>query len=205
MTERIYLLPLWLRLWHWTNALLIITLAVTGFSLHFAAPGFALVEFSTAVRIHNIAGLALVALYFFFVVANAISGNWWQYVPKPPGILERCWRQTRYYAWGVFKGEAEPFPVTREVNFNALQSIIYWVIMYVVLPISIASGLVYLNPRFSPAELFGVDGHLTVAMVHYLSASVIVLFAIAHIYLGTMGAKVTSMFKTMITGWHEGE
>lgn len=205
MTERIYLLPLWLRLWHWANALLILTLMATGFSLHFATPGKEIIEFAWAVRVHNIAGLALVALYFFFVVANAFSGNWWQYVPKPPGILNRCWLQARYYAWGIFKGESEPFPITREVNFNALQSISYWIVMYVILPALIVTGLIYLDPESVPPALFGFDGHLIVAMLHYLIAVIVVLFLIVHVYICTMGAKVTSTFKTMITGWHEHE
>lgn len=203
MSERIYLLPLWLRLWHWTNAALILTLCLTGISLHFASPSFQLVEFSLAVRLHNVAGLCLAGLYAFFVVANAISGNWWQYVPKPPGILHRCWLQMRYYGWGVFKGEAEPFPVSAQVNFNALQSLVYWGVMYLLLPITIVSGLVYLKPALAPPDVFGFDGHLVVAMLHYLSAGLILIFAIAHVYLGSMGAKVSSMYKTMITGWHE--
>lgn len=203
MSERFYLLPLWLRLWHWANALLIITLAVTGISLHFASPARPLIEFSLAVRIHNIAGVSLVCLYAFFVVANALSGNWWQYVPKPPGILQRCWLQTRYYCWGVFKGEREPFPVTKETNFNALQAVTYWFVIYIVLPVIIVTGLLFLYPTLAPTEMFGMDGLLPVAMLHFLAAAFVILFAIAHIYLGTMGSKVTSLFKTMITGWHE--
>lgn len=77
MTDRIYLLPLWIRIWHWTNALLIITLIVTGVSLHFADAGRTLVEFSLAARIHDIAGISLVVVYTFFVIANIVSGNWW--------------------------------------------------------------------------------------------------------------------------------
>jgi thiosulfate reductase cytochrome b subunit len=203
MTERIYLLPLWLRLWHWTNAALILTLCATGVSLHFSRPGFVLIEFSWAVRIHNVAGVSLACLYAFFVIANAISGNWWQYVPKPPGILKRCWLQTRYYCWGVFKGEPEPFKITLETNFNALQALTYWAVIYMVLPVTVVTGLIFLYPRFAPVEMFGMDGLLPVAMLHYLSAVIILLFAIAHIYLGTMGTKVGSLFKTMITGWHE--
>jgi thiosulfate reductase cytochrome b subunit len=203
MSERIYLLPLWLRLWHWLNALLIITLCITGFSLHFAGPDAHVVEFSLAVRIHNIAGVSLAILYFVFVIANALSGNWWQYVPKPPGILHRCWLQVRYYCFGVFKGEPEPFPVTKEANFNALQSLIYWFIVYVNMPITVVSGLIYLTPLYVPREFFGFDGHLLVALIHYLSAVLILLYLIAHMYLATMGATVTSMLKTMITGWHE--
>ena len=93
-----------------------------------------------------IAGLALAALYGFFVIANAVSGNWWQYVPKSPGVLQRCWTQTRFYLWGVFKGEREPFPMTREANFNALQAIIYWLVMYLLLPITIVSAFILDSP-----------------------------------------------------------
>lgn len=204
MSHRIFLLPLWLRLWHWTNASLIIVLSVTGFSLHFADSAAILVPFALAARIHNIAGIALLAAYGFFVVANIVSGNWWQYVPKPPGILHRCWVQSRFYCWGIFKGEPHPYPPTAQANFNALQAVVYWVIMYVVVPATALSGLIFLYPEFAPERMFGLDGLLPVALVHTVSATVIVLFMLAHIYLGTTGVKVTSLFKMMITGWHEG-
>lgn len=200
---RIYLLPTWVRAWHWTNALLIITLCFTGVSLHFASDTLQIVEFSLSVRIHNFAGVALVALYAFFVVANALTGNWWQFVPKPPGILERCWKQTRFYLWGVFKGEPEPYPVTHEENFNALQSLTYWFIIYMVMPVIVVSGLIFLYPQFAPNEMFGMDGLLPIAMLHYISAAIILAFLIAHVYLCTFGKKISSTFKTMITGWHE--
>lgn len=203
MTEKIYLLPLWLRLWHWTNALLIITLSVTGFSLHLATPKLPLLEFSLAARIHDIAGVALIITYSFFVIANIVSGNWWQYVPKPPDILKRCWVQTKWYLFGIFKGEPHPYPVTREVNFNALQALIYWFIMYLVLPVVMLTGLIFLFPEFTPEKIHGMDGLLPVALLHFISASAIVMFMVAHIYLGTTGSTVSSMFKTMITGWHK--
>ena len=108
MAHREYLFPLWLRLWHWTNALLILTLAVTGMSLHFADPDLPLVEFSLAVRIHNIAGVSLMGAYVFFVVANIVSGNWWQYVPKPPDILKQAIDQGKWYAFGIFRDDPHP-------------------------------------------------------------------------------------------------
>lgn len=203
MSERIYLLPVWIRLWHWTNALLIITLAITGISLHFADPKLPLVEFSLAARIHDIAGIALVAVYTLFVIANIVSGNWWQYVPKPPGVLERCWIQTKWYCWGIFKGEPHPYRVSEETNFNALQAISYWVIMYVILPLMLLTGIIFLVPEFAPDRVFGFDGLLPVAVLHYLTGAAIVMFMIVHIYLGTTGKTATSMFKTMLTGWHE--
>lgn len=203
MSKREYLMPLWLRLWHWSNALLIVALSITGISLHFSDPSLPLVEFSRAARLHNIAGVALSALYCFFVLANIVSGNWWQYVPKPPGVLQRCLVQSRYYAWGIFKGEPHPYPVTREANFNALQAIVYWAVMYLAMPVVVLSGLVYLYPQFAPDRLFGMDGLLPVALVHYLSAAVIFMFMISHIYLGTTGKTATSLFRMMVTGWHE--
>lgn len=203
MRDRVYLLPLWLRIWHWTNALLIVVLAVSGYSLHFAEPGLPLVPFALAARIHDIAGILLLGAYVFFVIANIGTGNWWQYVPKPPGVLHRCWVQTRYYCRGIFRGEPHPYPPTPEVNFNALQAVVYWVVMYLIMPTVVISGLMFMFPQLAPESVFGMDGLLPVALLHTLAASAIVIFAIAHIYLGTMGVTATSLFKMMITGWHE--
>ena len=203
MSERIFLLPLWIRIWHWSNALLIVTLTITGISLHFADAKLPLVEFSLAARIHEIAGISLVVVYGLFVIANIVSGNWWQYVPKPPGVLNRCWIQAKWYGWGVFKGEPHPYRVSEEANFNALQALSYWVIMYMVMPVMLFTGIVFLVPEFAPDRFFGFDGLLPVAILHYLTGAVIVMFMIVHIYLGTTGKTATSMFKTMVTGWHE--
>ncbi|MBF0325249.1 MAG: cytochrome b/b6 domain-containing protein [Alphaproteobacteria bacterium] len=203
MSERIYLLPVWIRAWHWCNAVLILTLIVTGASLHFSDPNLPLLEFSRAASIHNVAGVALASLYGLFVVANIVSGNWWQYVPKPPGIGHRCMVQARYYAYGIFRGESHPYPPTREANFNALQALVYWFVMYILVPTVVATGLVFMNPEIAPERLFGLDGLLPVAVLHYLSGTIITLFVVAHIYLGTTGVTVTSLFKMMITGWHE--
>lgn len=203
MTNRVFMLPLWIRLWHWSNAAAILALAVTGISMHFSDPNLPLVEFSLAARIHNVVGVFLAGLWVVFVIANIVTGNWWQYVPKPPGIIGRCLTQMRYYGGGIFKGEPEPYPPTPEVNFNALQAVTYWSIMYLVLPVVIATGLIFMYPQFAPDTLFGLDGLLPIALVHYVCAAVILMFVVSHIYLGTVGPKVTTLFKMMITGWYE--
>lgn len=203
MSERVYLMPLWLRLWHWTNAALIITLAVTGASLHWADPTLPLVEFALAARIHDVAGLALLAAYGFFVVANVVSGNWWQYVPKPPGVLQRCLTQVRWYCWGIFRGEPHPYPVTLQTNFNALQALIYWGVMYLLMPLLLATGVVFMLPQLAPDRIAGFDGLLPVALLHTLLGAAMVMFMVSHIYLGTTGRTVGAMFRTMVTGWHQ--
>lgn len=203
MTHRVFVLPLWIRLWHWTNALLIIVLIVTGASLHFADPELPLVPFELSAQVHSIAGLLLVALYVLFVIANVISGNWWQYVPKPGGFGDRIMRQTRYYAWGIFRGEPPPYAPTREVNFNAMQQIVYWVIMYLFMPLLLITGLIFMWPDLAPRQVFGKDGLIPIAVLHYLTGLIITVFMIAHIYLGSCGKRVRTHYRMMITGWHE--
>lgn len=202
MAKREYLIATWIRVWHWTNALLILILGITGMSVHFADPDRMLVEFSLAVRLHNIAGVTLIGAYLFFVIANIVSGNWWQFVPKPPGIIQRLIKQAMWYGIGVFKGEPHPHEPSKDEHFNVLQAVTYWNVMYLLMPVILISGLVYLYPEFAPDTLFGFDGLLPVAMVHYLSASAVLLFMLSHIYLGTTGKTVGQMFRMMITGWH---
>lgn len=203
MSERVFILSLWIRLWHWANAILILLLILSGASLHFSDAALPLLPFAVAVKVHNVAGLALTAMYAVFVVGNIVSGNWWQYVPKPGGFLQRCWAQTRFYCWGIFAGEPHPYPPTPAANFNSLQQIIYWLIMYMLMPALIVTGLVFLWPEFAPKRAFGMDGLLPVAVLHYVLGVLITAFTIAHIYLATTGVRVTSLVRMMITGWHE--
>ncbi len=202
MAEREYLIAPWIRIWHWSNALLILILGITGMSVHFADPERVLVEFSLAVRIHNVAGVTLIGAYLFFVVANLVSGNWWQFVPKPPGILQRLIKQALWYGIGIFKGEPHPHEPSKDEHFNALQAVTYWTVMYLLMPVILISGLIYLYPEFAPDTLFGFDGLLPIALVHYLSAVAVLLFMLSHIYLGTTGKTVGQMVRMMITGWH---
>lgn len=203
MAERLYLVALWIRLWHWINAALILTLGVTGLSIHFADPALTLVDFALAVRLHNIAGVLLIGAYLFFVIANIVTGNWWHFVPKPPGILQRILKQVRWYGFGVFRGEPHPHEPSPGEHFNALQAVTYWSVMYLLLPVILITGLIYLYPEFAPDTLFGFDGLLPVALMHYLAAVVLLLFLLSHIYLGTTGQSVGQLFKMIITGWHE--
>lgn len=203
MAEREYLISPWIRIWHWTNAALILVLGTTGISLHFADPNLPFVEFSLAVRVHNIAGVMLAAAYAFFVIANIVTGNWWQFVPKPPGIVQRLVAQARWYAFGIFRGDPHPHSPTKDEHFNVLQALTYWSVMYLLMPLIILSGLIYLYPQFAPDKMFGFDGLLPIAMLHYLSAAAVLLFMLSHIYLGTTGKTVGAMFKMMFTGWHE--
>ena len=201
-TYRTYLFPLWIRLWHALNAVLILTLGATGLSLHFADPALPLVGFELAVRIHNACGVALAITYLGFLVANAVSGNARHFFPCGPGFLSALRAQLGWYACGIFRGAPHPHEPTPAAPFNVLQAITYAGVMYALLPVLIASGLVFLYPELAPARLFGFDGLLPIALLHYFAAMALLLFLLTHIYLGTTGKSVGQMFRAMISGWH---
>jgi thiosulfate reductase cytochrome b subunit len=200
---RILLFAPWIRLWHWTNLLFIAGLTVSGLSLHFADPKVGVIDFSLAQRIHTIFGIALSVSYLFFVVANFATGNWLQYVPRRGHVLSDMVRQLAYYLGGIFPGRPAPFPVTAQDHFNPLQKVSYLAVMFGVMPILIGTGLLYLWPELAPDRLFGVDGLLPIAVLHYVAAYLIVLFLVVHVYLCTCGRTVLAHFQTMMTGWHE--
>jgi len=64
-TGMTYLYPVWLRIWHIINALLIIILIVTGISMEYPDPEIFLIRFDLAVTWHNTTGVMLVISYLF--------------------------------------------------------------------------------------------------------------------------------------------
>ncbi|MBF0215084.1 MAG: cytochrome b/b6 domain-containing protein, partial [Magnetococcales bacterium] len=75
MKRIVELYPLWIRVWHWSNALSFLVLLATGISLHFAAPGSALIPFDTARMLHNVFGLLMTVGWIAFVVGNLKGEN----------------------------------------------------------------------------------------------------------------------------------
>jgi len=203
MAEKIYHYPLWIRIWHMCNALLCLTLIVTGVSMQFSEPDLTLVRFDLAVTVHNAAAILLSLNYVFFLVANKISGNIRFYrIPKdkPIGLMLQ---QFRYYSLGIFKGEKPPFPVSQERKFNPLQQIAYVVVVYVFLPLIIISGMGLLFPEIVIFRFFNVGGLFLTDLLHILIGFGITLFLVVHVYFCTMGVTLTSLFKGMINGWVE--
>jgi len=205
MNSRIYLYPLWLRLWHWTNATLFLFLIVTGISMHYANLNAPFIPFATARVIHNITGIALAIFYAGFIAGNLISGNWRHYVPHIRGFITRMITQGKFYLFGIFKGEPHPYHPSKKLKFNPLQQLTYLNIMYLLMPILILTGLFLLFPDLAPAKAFGAGGIWPMAVVHSIAAFLATAFMAGHIYLATTGEKVTTDFKEMITGWHESE
>lgn len=201
--NKVYLYPLWLRIWHWFNAICFFVLILTGLNLHYAGTWISFVNFEYSRLWHNIFGILLSVNYIIFIIGNILTGNLKHYIPKISGIFERLVIQGKYYLVGVFKGESHPYHTGIEQKFNPLQQMAYLFIMYLFMPLVVISGLVLFFPETAPDTIGGMGGIWPVAIFHISIGYVLSFFMFAHIYLATHGKTVTSNFKGMIDGYHE--
>lgn len=201
--EKLYLYPLWIRIWHWLNAMLFIILLLTGISMQYSNPeNPLLISFELSVQLHNICGIALSINYLLFIFGNLFTSNGKQYKMKTKGLFKRLYDQSVFYLFGMFKKQDPPFPISLDNKFNPLQRFIYSTAMYIGFPIIIASGIAMLFPEIIIPQLFGVSGLLVTALLHVVIGFVLSLFLFIHIYVCTIGSSIISNFKSMITGWH---
>lgn len=164
-----------------------------------------LVGFASSVKWHNIAAVILSFNYLIFFIGNIYTGNGKYYKLEKKNLVSDLTRQLKYYAFGMFKGEEHPFPVTMERKFNPLQKFSYVLIMYVGMPLVIISGFGLMFPEITVSMLFGVSGLILTDILHITMGFFVSLFLVIHIYTCTLGAKPTSLFYGMISGYHRSE
>jgi thiosulfate reductase cytochrome b subunit len=197
--------PVWLRVWHWTNAVLFVTLLITGISLHFSKAGPPPFGFRSDILIHNTSGALLTLFYGLFLYGNRRLGNGRYYRVVTDDIYPGIIRQTRYYLWGIFVGSLHPYPHTEERKFNPLQKLFYLVVMYLLFPILVVTGWALLFPDKLPEQMFGEPGIGAWAVLHTYTGFALALFMVIHIYLGTTGATPATLFHDMWYGEAEAE
>ncbi len=201
--DKIYLYPIWIRIWHWLNAVLFITLMITGISMQYSNPeNPLLVSFELSVQTHNLCGILISINYLLFFIGNLFTSNGKQYKMKTKGLFNRLYEQSIFYLFGMFKKQDAPYPISVENKFNPLQRFIYATAMYVGFPIIIVSGLALFFPEIIIPQIFGISGILVTALLHAVIGFILSLFLFIHLYVCTIGSSISSNFKSMITGWH---
>ena len=202
-----YLYPKWIRAWHIFNALLFLVLIITGLSMQYTDKENAsyIVGFAKAVKWHNFSALIFTINFIIFVTGNLLTQNGRYYKISKENFLEDLFRQLKYYSWGMFNGEKHPFPVTEERKFNPLQKVTYVFAMYVAVPLLIISGLGLLFPEITVNRFFGISGLILTDILHITMGFFLSIFMVIHIYTCTLGAKPTSLFWGMISGYHRSE
>jgi thiosulfate reductase cytochrome b subunit len=199
-----YLYPKWIRVWHLINALMFLILIVTGLSMQYTDKQNAayVVGFAKAVKWHNFAAIVLIFNYIVFVTGNLLTSNGRHYRIGKKSFILNLVKQFRYYSTGMFRGEKHPFPVTEENKFNPLQKITYILAMYVAIPLLIVSGIGLLLPEITIKTIFGISGLILTDILHITMGFCLSIFMVIHIYTCTLGAKPTSLFWGMISGYH---
>jgi thiosulfate reductase cytochrome b subunit len=187
------------RFWHWTQAGLILFLALTGFEIH---GSLSFLGFEQAVRYHSTAAVALMILIAFAIFWHLTTGEWRQYVPT----LDNLRAQAEYYVVGIFRDAPHPTRRTALSKLNPLQRVVYLGLKVLVIPVIVTSGLLYMFYRYPQShgiDALNVSGLAAIAVVHTAGAFLLVSFLIGHLYLITTGDTPSSNLKAMITGWED--
>lgn len=202
----VYLYPIWIRLWHWFNALLYLVLILTGLSMQYSNPEFPMLRFDLAVSIHNTCGILLSINYLVIILGNIFTTNGRFYRFKRKGFMQELIRQANYYLFGIFKGSKAPYPINGERKFNPLQKISYVAVLYFMMPLVIVTGWAMIFPEMIIFnKIFGTSGLHFTDLVHILMGFILSLFMFVHIYLCTIGKPAGTHFRAMMSGWHHSE
>jgi len=187
------------RFWHWTQALLILFLGLTGFEIHGSISFFG---YEQAVRYHNVAAWSFLVLIAFAIFWHFTTGEWRQYLPTWKNLRA----QFNYYLVGIFRNAPHPTKKVALSKLNPLQKIVYAGLKVLIIPLMVASGLLYMFYRYPQRyEVLSLNvGNLeTIAILHTIGAFLLLSFLAAHLYLITTGQTITSNLKAMITGYEE--
>ncbi|MDD3952702.1 MAG: cytochrome b/b6 domain-containing protein [Lentisphaeria bacterium] len=193
---QIYLYTRYERFWHWFQAAMIVVLLITGFEVHGL---FRLLGFDLAVRVHNFVGIAWLIAFAFFVFWVFTTGEWRQYVPT----TQKMFAVVRYYAYGIFRGEAHPVPKRKEAKHNPLQRLVYLMLAATLLPVQMLSGFLYWGYNSWADWGLGWLSLEVLALVHMAGAFSILVFLVTHVYMTTTGHTIFAHTRAMITGWEE--
>ncbi|MGF7141172.1 cytochrome b/b6 domain-containing protein [Roseimarinus sediminis] len=199
--KKIYIYQRFERFWHWSQAALIIFLALTGFEVH---GSFTILGFEQAARFHRTASWLLIVLIIFAIFWHFATGEWKQYLPTTKKLKE----QILYYSFGMFTGAPHPTKKSELSKMNPLQRLVYLGFKLVLVPMTIISGIFYmLHKTIDQNNIVIVEdiSLQSIAFWHTLGAFLLMIFLVVHVYMTTTGHTPTSNIRAMITGYEEVE
>ncbi|MFW6259785.1 MAG: cytochrome b/b6 domain-containing protein [Tangfeifania sp.] len=197
--RKVYVYKGFERFWHWTQATLIIFLALTGFEVHGT---FNILGFEHAARFHRVGSWMLIGLIIFAIFWHVVTGEWRQYIPTTKNLMA----QIRFYSIGMFKGEHHPTKKTEVTKLNPLQRIVYLGFKLVLVPVTVISGILYMFHKTIDRNEIVVVRDISlesVALWHTLGAILLMVFLVVHVYMTTTGHTPTSNIRAMVTGYEE--
>jgi thiosulfate reductase cytochrome b subunit len=197
--RKVYIYKGFERFWHWTQASLIMFLAITGFEVH---GSYAIFGFEKATEYHRTASWMLIGLLIFAIFWHLTTGEWRQYIPTTKQLEE----QIKFYISGIFKGEHHPTQKSELSKLNPLQRLVYLGFKIILIPLTTTSGILYmLYKTFDQNNLIVIEDYplASIAFWHTLGAILLMIFLVVHVYMTTTGKTPTSNINAMITGYEE--
>jgi thiosulfate reductase cytochrome b subunit len=205
--KKIYLHPLPIRIWHWVNAVAFIILIVTGAQVRFGNV-LHLFSFETAVNIHSWTGFILIANFFIWLVYYLVTRNIKIYIPPvhhPLEFAKKAIRQAKFYGLGIMVGDHNPHHSTPDNKFNPMQQVSYLMIMVLLIPLQLITGLLLWDPKLFSPVINLVGGIQVIDILHVLLWIFFSAFIIVHFYLATLGHTTWAHIIAMFTGFEEEE
>jgi thiosulfate reductase cytochrome b subunit len=204
--QRVYIHPLPVRIWHWTNAVGFVLMILTGLQLRYVGL-VDVISFRAAVELHQWIGFILIANFFIWLGFYLFTDKIRVYHPdlSPRRHFTGALRQAQYYGYGIFKGDPNPHHVSAYRKFNPLQSMLYQVIMLMLVPIQFYTGILLWDVKRFSAQIDFFGGVRVVDTVHVLVFIFFVSYILIHAYLGALGHTWSAHYKAMLTGYEEME
>ncbi len=204
--QRLYIHPLPVRVWHWINAFGFVVMILTALQIRYVGL-INVVPFRTAVMVHNTIGFILIANFFVWLFYYLTSDRIRVYHPDL-NLRQHyiaSFRQVYYYAYGIFRGEPNPFHLSVYNKFNPLQSMTYQIVVMLLVPIQFYTGVLMWDVTRFSAQVNFFGGVRVIDTVHVLIFIVIVFYLFVHVYLSTLGHTRLAHFQAMFTGYEDVE
>ena len=194
MKKKVFLYKRFERVWHWLQALFIISMIFTGFEMR-GVTNF--LDFQSSLKLHYIASILLIILTIFAIFWHFTTGAWRQYLPTK----ENLFGQIKYYFSGCNSDISRPTKKSELSKLNPIQRLTYLGLKLFIIPLMGLTGIVLI--MYSWLE-FGKTFNLELfSTVHAIGSYMMLLFLIIHIYMTTTGHSVFSNIVAMITGFEE--
>ncbi len=201
---RLYVHRLPVRIWHWVNAAGFLLLIFSGLQIRYVGY-MEVLSFRSAVALHNWVGFALIANFFvwFFYHLLTDTGREYHQETNPRKYYEAAFRQMRYYGWGIFHGEPNPHRIQVYGKFNAMQSMLYEIVMAFVVPVQFVTGVLLWDVVRFKTAVDALGGVRVVDTIHVLCFIFFCGFIIVHVYLCSLGHTPSAHFKAMVDGYED--
>ena len=195
--QKVLIHRLYVRIFHWLNAVAIIMMVMSGWKIYNASPIFAGIEFPESITLGDWLGGALqwhfAAMWLFvvnltiYLVAGIITGHFRRkmFPITPNAVISDVGQALR----GKLAHDSH--------DYNAVQKVFYIGVIFAML-LTFASGLVVWKSAQFQALSWIVGNYDTARIVHFVGMSLICAFIAVHLALVVV---VPSTLIPMITGW----